>query len=99
MLAGQCYVRNVSVPTVKDVAKRGKLLARFLIRFADCFARPAGQALLRVYAQGLLSNAQHRNAEAIAPEAKCCATDAAAPREGKKGSRIRPTAIGNIARL
>ena len=52
--------------TAKDNAKLGKLLARFLIQFADFFARPAGRELLQVYVQGLLSSVQRRNAEAIA---------------------------------
>ena len=51
--------------TAKDIEKLGKLLARFLIQFADCFARPAGRELLQVYVQGLLSSVQRRNAEAI----------------------------------
>jgi hypothetical protein len=53
------------IHTVGDIAKLGKLLARFLIQFADCFARPAGRELLQVDDQGLLSNVPHRNAEAI----------------------------------
>jgi SRSO17 transposase len=44
----------------------GKLLARFLANFACCFARPAGRALLQVYVQGLLSDVQRKNVEAIA---------------------------------
>ncbi len=52
--------------TAQDIAKLGKLLARFLIQFADCFARPAGRQLLQVYFQGLLSKVQRKNAEAIA---------------------------------
>jgi SRSO17 transposase len=52
--------------TVKDIAKLGKLLAQFLIRFEDCFARPAGRALLNVYVRGLLSDVQRKNVEAIA---------------------------------
>ena len=52
--------------TVKDIAKLGKLLAQFLIRFEDCFARPAGRSLLNVYVRGLLSDVQRKNAEAIA---------------------------------
>lgn len=52
--------------TMKDIAKLGKLLAQFLIRFADCFARPAGRALLGVYVRGLLSDVQRKNAGAIA---------------------------------
>jgi SRSO17 transposase len=54
--------------TGKDIAKLGKLLGQFLIRFADCFARPAGRALLDVYVRGLLSDVQRKNAEAIALE-------------------------------
>ena len=54
--------------TVKDIAKLGKLLGQFLSRFADCFARPAGRALLEVYVRGLLSDVQRKNAEAIALE-------------------------------
>lgn len=52
--------------TLKDIARLGKLLAQFLSRFADCFARPAGRALLQVYVRGLLSDVQRKNAEAIA---------------------------------
>ncbi len=52
--------------TVKDIAKLGKLLVQFLSRFACCFSRPQGRALLRVYVQGLLSDVQRKNAEAIA---------------------------------
>jgi hypothetical protein len=52
--------------TEQDIAKHGKLLARFLIQFADCFARQAGRGLLQVDVQGLLSNVPHKNAEAVA---------------------------------
>jgi hypothetical protein len=52
--------------TSKDIARLGKFLAQFLIRFAECFARPAGRALLQVYVRGLLSDVQRKNAEAIA---------------------------------
>ena len=52
--------------SVKDIAKLGKLLAQFLTKFADCFVRPQGQALLAVYVRGLLSGVQRKNAEAIA---------------------------------
>ena len=52
--------------TVKDIAQLGKLLGQFLALFADCFARPAGRALLLVYVRGLLSDVQRKNAEAIA---------------------------------
>ena len=56
--------------TVKDIAKLGKLLARFLAGFACCFARPQGRALLAVYVRGLLSDVQRKNAEAIALDQK-----------------------------
>lgn len=52
--------------SVQDIAKLGKMLAQFLKRFSDCFARPAGRALLMVYVRGLLSDVQRKNAEAIA---------------------------------
>jgi SRSO17 transposase len=52
--------------TLRDISKLAKLLAQFLIRFADCFARPAGRSLLQVYVRGLLSDVQRKNAEAIA---------------------------------
>ena len=52
--------------SVKDIAKLSKLLGQFLSRFADCFARPAGRALLLIYVRGLLSSVQRKNAEAIA---------------------------------
>jgi DDE superfamily endonuclease len=51
---------------VQDIAKLSKLLGQFLSRFADCFARPAGRALLLVDVRGLLSNVQRKNAEAMA---------------------------------
>ena len=44
----------------------GKLVAGLLTQFTECFARPAGRKLLQVYIQGLLSNVQRQNAEAIA---------------------------------
>lgn len=52
--------------TLKDIARLGKLLAQFLIRFSDCFTRPAGRVLLGAYVRGLLSDVQRKNAEAIA---------------------------------
>jgi SRSO17 transposase len=54
--------------SVKDIAKLGRLLARFLANFAFCFARPQGRDLLKVYVQGLLSDVQRKNVEAIALE-------------------------------
>lgn len=56
--------------SLKDIAKLSKLLAQFLARFACCFARPAGRALLQVYVQGQLSNVQRKNMEAIALDQK-----------------------------
>jgi SRSO17 transposase len=52
--------------TVKDIARLGKMLGQFLARFADCFVRPAGRALLEVYVRGLLSGVSRKNAEAMA---------------------------------
>jgi hypothetical protein len=52
--------------TLRDIAKPGKLLAQFLIRFADYFARPAGRALRHSYVSCRLSDIQPKNAEAIA---------------------------------
>lgn len=52
--------------SVQDIAKLGKMLAQFLAKFAFCFARAEGRALLQVYVRGLLSDVQRKNAEAIA---------------------------------
>lgn len=52
--------------SVKDIAKLGKMLVQFLAIFAGCFARPQGRRLLKVYVQGLLSDVQRKNVEAIA---------------------------------
>ena len=52
--------------SLKDIAKLSKLLAQFLVRFASCFVRPAGRALLQTYVRGLLSDVQRKNVEAIA---------------------------------
>lgn len=52
--------------TLQNIAKLGKLLGQFLNRFADCFSRPGGRALLVVDVRGLLSDVQRKNAEAIA---------------------------------
>jgi SRSO17 transposase len=53
---------------VNDIANLGRMLAQFLACFADCFARPAGRELLKVYVRGLLSGVQRKNTEAIALE-------------------------------
>ena len=52
--------------SVEDIAKLGKLLVQFLARFSNCFVRPQGRKLLRVYVRGLLSDIQRKNAESIA---------------------------------
>lgn len=52
--------------SVEDIAKLSKLLVQFLTRFSNCFVRPQGRKLLRVYVRGLLSNVQRKNVEAIA---------------------------------
>ena len=52
--------------SIKDIANLGKMLAQFLARFACCFSRVEGRALLAVYVNGLLSDVQRKNAEAIA---------------------------------
>ncbi|MFV0443572.1 MAG: IS701 family transposase, partial [Planctomycetaceae bacterium] len=52
--------------SLQDIAKLGQWLGHFLVRFADCFARPAGRKLLRVFVRGLLSDVPRKNVEAIA---------------------------------
>ena len=52
--------------TLQDIASLRVLLAQFLALFANCFARPAGRRLLAAFVQGLLSDVQRKNAEAIA---------------------------------
>jgi SRSO17 transposase len=54
--------------TLKQIASLGKELAKFLALFADCFRSRPGFALLAIYVQGLLSNVQRKNIEAIALE-------------------------------
>jgi SRSO17 transposase len=54
--------------TLKQIASLGKELAKFLARFRGCFRSRPGFALLQVYIQGLLSNVQRKNIEAIALE-------------------------------
>jgi len=56
--------------SIKDIRKLGKLLAQFLMLFADCFARPAGRALMAVYVKGLMSDVGRKNVEAIALDQK-----------------------------
>lgn len=52
--------------SLKDIASLGKMLAQFLALFADCFCSNPGRKLLQIYVQGLLSDVQRKNAEAIA---------------------------------
>src|SRR5258708_5286639 len=54
--------------TLKQIASLGKELAKFLARFAGCFRSRAGFAMLGIYVQGLLSDLQRKNVEAIALE-------------------------------
>jgi SRSO17 transposase len=54
--------------TLKQIASLGKELAKFLALFVGCFHSRPGFALLRVYVQGLLSNVQRKNIEAMALE-------------------------------
>ena len=54
--------------TLKQIASLGKELARFLAMFVGCFRSRPGFALLRIYVQGLLSNIQRKNVEAMALE-------------------------------
>lgn len=56
----------MSVMSVQDITRLGKMLGQFLTRFSDCFARSAGRALLLVYVRGLLSGVARKNVEAIA---------------------------------
>ena len=56
----------MSVMSVKQIAGLGGKLSRFLYRFRDCFARPAGRALLLAYVLGLMSVVQRKNVEAMA---------------------------------
>ena len=54
--------------TLKQIASLGRELARFLARFTGCFRSSPGFALMRIYVQGLLSDLQRKNIEAIALE-------------------------------
>jgi SRSO17 transposase len=54
--------------TLKQIASLGKELARFLALFMGCFRSRPGFALCKIYVQGLLSNLQRKNVEAIALE-------------------------------
>src|SRR5271155_5649025 len=54
--------------TLKQIASLGKELAKFLSLFVRRFRSRPGFALLQVYVQGLLSDVQRKNIEAIALE-------------------------------
>lgn len=54
--------------TLKELKGVGRMLTSFLLLFGSCFRSPAGRKLLRVYVQGLLSDVQRKNCEAIALE-------------------------------
>ena len=54
--------------TLKQIAGLGKELAKFLALFVGRFRSRPGFALLQVYVQGLLSDVQRKNIEAIALE-------------------------------
>src|SRR5437773_3541135 len=54
--------------TLKQIASLGKELARFLVLFVGRFRSRPGFALLQIYVQGLLSNLQRKNIEAMALE-------------------------------
>ena len=54
--------------TLKQIASLGKELVQFLALFVGCFRSRPGSALAQIYVQGLLSNLQRKNVEAIALE-------------------------------
>ena len=58
--------------TLKELKGVGRILTSFLLLFRSCFRSLAGRKLLRVYVQGLLSDVQRKNCEAIALEFKTC---------------------------
>jgi SRSO17 transposase len=54
--------------TLKQIASLGKELAKFLVLFVGHFRSRPGFGLLQIYVQGLLSDLQRKNVEAIALE-------------------------------
>jgi SRSO17 transposase len=60
--------RRIVRMTRKQLASLGRELASFLALFLCCFRSRPGFGLLRIYVQGLLSNLQRKNIEAIALE-------------------------------
>src|SRR6266404_8817532 len=60
--------RRIVRMTLKQIASLGKELVKFLALFVVCFRSRPGFALCKIYVQGLLSNLQRKNCEAIALE-------------------------------
>src|SRR5436309_12021837 len=60
--------RRIVKMTRKQIASLGRELAKFLALFSGCFYSRPGFALLRIYVQGLLSDLQRKNIEAMALE-------------------------------
>lgn len=54
--------------TLKQIASLGKELTKFLVLFVGRFRSSPGFALLQIYVQGLLSDLQRKNIEAMALE-------------------------------
>ncbi|HEX3676293.1 MAG TPA: hypothetical protein VHU79_02710 [Sphingomicrobium sp.] len=54
--------------TLKQIARLGKELNKFLLLFRSCFRSQPGFGLALIYVQGLLSDLNRKNAEAIALE-------------------------------
>ena len=54
--------------TLKQIARLGKELAKFLAEFSGYFRSRPGFVLLQIYVQGLLSDLQRKNVESIALE-------------------------------
>ncbi len=66
MLCFTTKPRKVALISLHDITSLGKMLAKFLTLFYDCFQPVKGRRLLVVYVKGLLSNLQRKNVEAIA---------------------------------
>jgi SRSO17 transposase len=60
--------RRIVRMTLKQIASLGKELTKFLALFMGCFHSRPGFALCKIYVQGLLSDLQRKNCEAIALE-------------------------------
>src|SRR5271167_305282 len=69
-----CSASQIGIPrrivrmTLKQIARLGKELAKFLAEFSGYFRSRPGFVLLQIYVQGLLSDLQRKNIEAIALE-------------------------------